>query len=114
MKKIFNMMKKPLVILSMALFCVCCSSADKFNNEATIVFNVYYPNDTQTYTYTTNCTKDVRYFIDSYNGTNYIVLRIDGKMSSTKYIIKTTAPIRVLSFTVEENNNKPKLISNDN
>ncbi len=84
-------MKKIIFFLILSLSLISCSDSDnKF--EYTIVYEVYYNNNTvvrKTHTY------HRPYYVGSYQGSNFIKL---GTNTGTD-IIKTTAPIRVISHT---------------
>lgn len=79
-------MKKIISLMFIALVIAGCSKHEKYK----VYYKVYYPNNTQSYCIIT----DDEPCLESSRGTNY--LKVGGVFSGS-YIIKTSAPIELVS-----------------
>ena len=98
-------MKKFLTICLLAIAAVSCKS--KYNYEATLVYNIYYPNGrVATHTVTRESTDHPTYLLSSDRGSNYLYINNTGSWFSGygEKLECTNAPIEVVSFTKRKKN----------
>ena len=98
-------MKKFLTICLLAIASVSCKP--KYDYEATLVYNIYYPNGRiVTKTHSSESTDKPTYLLASDRGSNYLYFNNNGSWFSGygEKLENTTAPIEVVSFTKRKKN----------
>lgn len=91
---------KKIIIAILAAMCLVSCNRD-YEYETTIVYNIYFPGNTVTRTYTYKSSDDPGYLLDSNRGSNYLYVEAvrNGWFTWGAKLEDTTAPIEVVSFT---------------
>lgn len=92
-------MKKFIIIL-LALLTLSCSSENKEEHEYTLIYKVYYPGNTVEKEMTFCSSKECKYILSSYKGSNFLTVCERGRFEDhfLSRVISTTAPIEVIYF----------------
>jgi hypothetical protein len=94
---------KKVIILILAALCLGSCKRD-YGHETTIVYNVYFPGNTVSRTYTFDSSDDPGYILASDRGSNYLVVEAvrNGWFTWAEKLENTSAPIEVVSFRVRK------------
>ena len=86
---------KKFIIIFLALLTFSCSSGNKEEHEYLLIYKVYYPGNTVEKEMTFCSSKECKYVLSSYDGSNDLTI-YRGFFSNV--VVSTTAPIEVVYF----------------
>ncbi len=97
---VINIIMKKFIIILLALLTFSCSSENKEEHEYTLVYKVYYPGNTVEKETTFCSSKECKYILSSYKGSNFLTVCEKGRFEDhfLSRVISTTAPIEVIYF----------------
>ena len=92
---------KRLILIILAFLAISCSSKKNVEeHEYTLIYKVYYPGNIVEKEMTFYSSKECRYSLYSYRGSNDLTVYEKGKLSNVllSRVVSTTAPIEVIYF----------------